>query len=74
MTNIKYIVRFVAPRGNFRRVLPLVAFAAATGLVGCVAYPYQGGQGYNESYYHAQPYYAAQPAYAGHWDGDPGWH
>ena len=66
MINIKRVARSVALCGKFRRVPPLAALAAATGVAGCVAYPYQRGPGYHETYYHTQPYYAAQPPYASH--------
>ncbi len=81
MTNIKRAWSPVGPRGNIRRALPLAAVVAATMLAGCVAYPYQGGYGYNQSYYQPHPvyhpayhpYYAAQPDNAGHWNGSAGW-
>jgi hypothetical protein len=55
MTNIKQARRPVASRGYVRRVLPILAFVAATMLAGCV-YPYPPGP-YHYGYYQPHPYY-----------------
>ncbi len=73
MTKINRARGPVGPRGNVRRVLPLAAIVAATMLAGCVAYPYQGGYGYNQPHPDYHPYYAAQPANPGHWNANGAW-
>jgi hypothetical protein len=67
MTNIACTEPTAAPRGRIRRMLPLVAFIAATMLAGCV-YPYPGGRPYHYGYYQPHPYYNNQ------WHGNDGWH